>query len=76
MLFFLIFGLFLAIALVGVPLVYALLATTVLIIVGLGRFYPLEAVYLTFLGGIEGLHYVAFSFLMLHKAAPQFCWSS
>ena len=25
---------------------------------------------------LEGLHYVAFSFLMLHKAAPQFCWSS
>ncbi len=23
-----------------------------------------------------GLHYVAFSFLMLHKAAPLFCWSS
>jgi transposase len=25
---------------------------------------------------LEGLHYVAFSFLVLHKAAPQFCWSS
>jgi transposase len=25
---------------------------------------------------LKGLHYVAFSFLMLHKAAPQFCWSS
>ena len=25
---------------------------------------------------LEGLHYVAFSFLMLHRAAPQFCWSS
>src|SRR5512135_3197625 len=25
---------------------------------------------------LEGLHYVAFSLLMLHKAAPQFCWSS
>jgi hypothetical protein len=25
---------------------------------------------------LEGLHYVAFSFLMLHKAAPQFWWSS
>jgi C4-dicarboxylate transporter, DctM subunit len=64
-LFFSIFGLFLAIALVGVPLVYALLATTVLIILGLGRFYPLEAVYLTFLGGIEGLHYVAIPLFIL-----------
>jgi transposase len=25
---------------------------------------------------LAGLHYVAFSFLMLHRAAPQFCWSS
>ena len=25
---------------------------------------------------LEGLHYVAFSFLMLRRAAPQFCWSS
>jgi transposase len=25
---------------------------------------------------LEGLHYVAFSFLMLHRAAPQFSWSS
>ena len=25
---------------------------------------------------LAGLHYVAFSLLMLHRAAPQFCWSS
>jgi transposase len=25
---------------------------------------------------LEGLHNVAFSLLMLHKAAPHFCWSS
>ena len=25
---------------------------------------------------LEGLHYVAFSMLMLHKAAPHFHWSS
>jgi hypothetical protein len=25
---------------------------------------------------LEGLHYVAFSILMLHKAAPFFLWSS
>jgi transposase len=25
---------------------------------------------------LEGLHYVAFSLLMLHKAVPHFCWSS
>jgi Transposase DDE domain len=24
---------------------------------------------------LEGLHYVAFSFLMIHRPAPQFCWS-
>ena len=32
----------------------------------------------TYVGDINipGLHYVAFSFLMLHRAAPQFCWSS
>jgi C4-dicarboxylate transporter, DctM subunit len=65
MLFLGIFGLFILIALLGVPLVYALLATTILTIVGLGRFYPLEAVYLTFLGGIEGLHYVAIPLFIL-----------
>ena len=27
-------------------------------------------------GTLEGLHYVAFSILMLHKAAPLFQWSS
>jgi transposase len=25
---------------------------------------------------LEGLHYIAFSFLMLHRAAPRFCWNS
>ena len=25
---------------------------------------------------LEGMHYVAFSFLILRKAAPLFCWSS
>ena len=25
---------------------------------------------------LKGVHYVAFVLLMLHKAAPQFCWSS
>jgi transposase len=25
---------------------------------------------------LVGLHYVAFSLLMLHKAAPLFCWSA
>src|SRR3954451_21451882 len=25
---------------------------------------------------LEGMHYIAFSFLMLQKAAPLFCWSS
>ena len=25
---------------------------------------------------LEGMHYIAFSLLMLHGAAPHFCWSS
>jgi C4-dicarboxylate transporter DctM subunit len=59
MLFTAIFGLFFAIALAGVPLVYALLGTSLLTIELLGRGYPVEAIVFTFIGGVEGLHFVA-----------------
>ena len=59
MLFTAIFGLFFLIALAGVPLVYALLGTSLLTIELLSRGYPVEAIVFTFIGGIEGLHFVA-----------------
>jgi C4-dicarboxylate transporter, DctM subunit len=54
-----IFGLFFLIALAGIPLVYALLGTSLLTIELLGRGYPVEAIVFTFIGGVEGLHFVA-----------------
>ena len=42
----------------------------------MARFRRLARDYERLASTLEGLHYVAFSFLMLHKAAPQFCWSS
>ncbi len=53
MLALLLFGVFFAIALAGVPLLYALLATTVGVIWGLGLTHPLETIFLTFIGGVE-----------------------
>jgi C4-dicarboxylate transporter DctM subunit len=49
----LLFVAFFAIALAGVPLMYALLATTVgaVVIAGLG--HPLESIFLSFIGGVE-----------------------
>jgi len=49
----LLFVAFFVIALAGVPLLYALLATTVgaVIIAGLG--HPLESIFLSFIGGVE-----------------------
>lgn len=48
-----IFGVFFLIALAGVPLVFALLATTVGIIWAKGFSHPLETIFLTFIGGVE-----------------------
>ena len=48
-----IFGVFFAIALAGVPLVFALLITTVGIIWGKGLSHPLETIFLSFIGGVE-----------------------
>lgn len=48
-----IFGLFILIALAGVPLLYALLATTVAIIWIKGFDYPLETIFLSYISGVE-----------------------
>ncbi len=53
MLALLLFGAFFVIALAGVPLLYALLATTVGVIWALGLQHPLETIFLTFIGGVE-----------------------
>ena len=44
---------FFAVALAGVPLMYALIGTTVGAIVVAGLTYPIEAIYLSFIGGVE-----------------------
>src|SRR5207253_770078 len=43
---------------------------------GMARFRRLARDYERLSETLEGLHYVAFSILMLHKAAPHFQWSS
>lgn len=53
MLALLLFGVFFVIALAGVPLLYALLITTVGVIWGLNLSHPLETIFLTFIGGVE-----------------------
>lgn len=47
------FLVFFGLALAGVPLMYALLATTVGIIVAAGLSHPLETIFLSFIGGVE-----------------------
>ena len=42
----------------------------------MARFRRLARDYERLAGTLAGLHYVAFSFLMLRRAAPQFYWSS
>ena len=48
-----IFSLFFVLALAGVPLMYALLATTIAIITAFGMQHPLETIFLSFIGGVE-----------------------
>jgi C4-dicarboxylate transporter, DctM subunit len=48
-----IFAVFFALALAGVPLMYALLATTAGIVVSYGMQHPLESLMLSFIGGVE-----------------------
>ena len=47
------FGAFFLLALAGVPLVYALLATTLGAIVVAGLSHPVETIFLSFIGGVE-----------------------
>ncbi len=47
------FGVFFAIALAGVPLLYAILITTTGIIALQGLGHPLETIFLSFIGGVE-----------------------
>jgi C4-dicarboxylate transporter, DctM subunit len=53
MLSLVIFGSFFGLALAGIPLMIALLATTVGIVTIYGMQYPLESVFLSFIGGVE-----------------------
>ena len=53
MLALVLFGIFFVIALAGVPLLYALLLTTVGVIWATGMSHPLETIFLTFIGGVE-----------------------
>ncbi len=53
MLALVIFSTFFVLALAGVPLMFALLATTTGIVVAYGMQYPLESVFLSFIGGVE-----------------------
>jgi C4-dicarboxylate transporter, DctM subunit len=53
MLSLVIFGSFFILALTGIPLMIALLATTVGIVTIYGMQYPLESVFLSFIGGVE-----------------------
>lgn len=59
MLFAFLCGLFFLLALAGVPLVWSLLLTTVTTILVFDRFYPLQAVFLTHIGGMEPFHLIA-----------------
>lgn len=53
MLALVIFGSFFVLALAGIPLMFSLLATTTGIVVAYGMQYPLESVFLSFIGGVE-----------------------
>jgi C4-dicarboxylate transporter DctM subunit len=54
-----IFGLFFVLALAGIPLLYALLATTVAIMWIKGFDYPLETIFLTYISGVESFLLIA-----------------
>lgn len=53
MLSLVIFGSFFLLALTGIPLMVSLLATTVGVVTIYGMSYPLESVFLSFIGGVE-----------------------
>jgi C4-dicarboxylate transporter DctM subunit len=56
---------FFSLALIGMPLVWALLVTTIATIWLLGRFYPLEAIFITYQGSVEPLHLAAIPLFVL-----------
>ncbi len=56
---------FFALALMGMPLVWALLVTTLATIWLLGRFYPLEAVFISYQGSVEPIHLAAIPLFVL-----------
>ena len=56
---------FFGLALIGMPLVWSLLATTAGTIWIFGRFYPLKAVFLTFIDGVQPLHLAAIPLFVL-----------
>lgn len=58
-------ALFFGLSLAGMPLVWALLATTAGTIVLFDRFYPLKAVFSTYLTGVEPLHLAAVPLFIL-----------
>lgn len=53
MLALIIFGAFFALALAGIPLMVSLLATTIGVVTFFGMQYPLDSVFLAFIGGVE-----------------------
>ena len=57
--------LFFGLALLGMPLVWSLLLTTIGTIGIFGRFYPIEAILLTYIGGVEPLHLAAIPLFVL-----------
>lgn len=57
--------LFFGLALLGMPLVWSLLMTTVGVIWIFDRFYPLKAVFLTFIDGVQPLHLAAIPLFVL-----------
>lgn len=57
--------LFFGLALAGMPLVWSLLATTAGAIFLLDRFYPLKAVFLTYIDGVQPLHLAAVPLFIL-----------
>ncbi|MEM6492101.1 MAG: TRAP transporter large permease subunit, partial [Pseudomonadota bacterium] len=52
-------GLFLTTILLGVPLVWAIIITAVLPILVFDLGYPLQALFLNFIGGVEANHFIA-----------------
>jgi len=57
--------LFFGLALLGMPLVWSLLLTTLATIAVFGRFYPMEAIFLTYVGGVEPLYLAAIPLFVL-----------